>query len=118
MTTTMTTTNPTERIYREGWQAQDIAKLKPGYVLLEPVRPDPTKETQGGIILAPRVVDSIPGVSAIYYRVVAVAPDVSEWEAGDHVVVRNGMLEPIHPSQRLLLCDARHVLASVLPEAP
>lgn len=114
---TTTTTNPTERIYREGWAANDIAKVRPGYLLLEPIRPDPSKETQGGIILAPRVVDSIPGVSAIYYRVVAVADDVVQWQAGDFVVVRNGMLEPIHPSQRLLLCDAQHVLAQVLPEA-
>lgn len=112
----MTTTNSTERIYREGWQPDDIAQLKAGYVLLEPIRPDPTKETQGGIILAPRVVDSIPGVAAIYYRIVAVAHDVAEWKAGQQVVVRNGMLEPIHPSQRLLLCDARHVLAAVMPE--
>lgn len=100
---------PQGRVYLRGFRAGDFASLRPGTVLVEPVR---AVARSGEIHLASSSVD-VPGISAAIYRVLR-APSVQRPEDvqiadGDIVCLRNAALEPIHKDQNQLVIGAQHI---------
>lgn len=94
---------------------EDVA---PNSIVIEPVLPP--NQTASGIHLKE---GEIPGTAAIAFRVLQVGESTYPWPvslgAGDIVVVRNAMLEPIHPAMDILVIEAKHVLAKLdLPTVP
>lgn len=95
-----------------------LVGLAPNSIVVEPILPP--RQSEGGIQLQQ---GDIPGTAAIAYRVLQVGPASYEWPVnvgvGDVVIVRNAMLEPLHPAQDILVIEAKHVLARMLlPEVP
>jgi len=108
------------RIYKDGIAAADILELLIGGddrpLLVEPVMPPAT--TKGGIIIPGQSID-VPGTAAVLFRVVRDehAPLVDDDLAGEVVLLRNAMLEPLGPSMQLLVISRRHIIATVqVPE--
>ena len=105
-----------ERIYSKGWLADDFVVLAPNSVIVSPVR---APESIGRIITS-HVASSVPGSAHLMYRVEVVGPvtdDTShQWvvvKRSDIIVVRNQMLESLHPDGRMLTIERRHVRAIV-----
>lgn len=78
----------------------------------------PPATTKGGIIIPGQSID-VPGTAAVLFRVVRDehAPLVDDDLAGEVVLLRNAMLEPLGPSMQLLVISRRHIIATVqVPE--
>lgn len=95
-----------------------ILHLANDNLLVEPVLPP--NQTSSGIQLQQ---GDVPGTAAIAFRVLRRPFQTYDWpmdiEVGDIVIVRNAMLEPIHPAMDILVIEAKHVLAKLtLPEVP
>ena len=100
---------PQARVYFSGFTASDFASLRPGLVLVEPVKPP---SVTGSIILAEQT-KQVLGNACQIYRVLrapdAQSPDDVQVKAGDIVSLRNAALEPIHPAQGQFVIHARHI---------
>lgn len=105
------------RIYQSGFDKEDFERLQPGLVVVEPVRPPAV--TLGGIHTA---VDwaQMPAPRCVLHRITVVGPKDESYDgpkldlaAGDVVIIRTAMAEPVHPSLEPLLIHRRHVLAKV-----
>jgi hypothetical protein len=99
-------------------RVEHLDALAPNSVVVEPVLPP--NQTESGILLKE---GDIPGTAAICFRVLDVGPETypppMSIGDGDIVVVRNAMLEPIHPAMDILVIEAKHILARLkLPEVP
>lgn len=97
-------------------KASDLTGIPEGHVIVSPVLPPSMSE--GGLYVGDA--GKIPGTAALAYRVercshVCFPPfDINE---GDVVVLRNAMLEPLHPAMHLLLIGAHHIIAKLhIPE--
>ncbi len=95
-----------------------LEAVAPNSIVVEPVLPP--NQTASGIQLQQ---GDVPGTAAIAFRVLQVGESTYPWpvsvDDGDIVVVRNAMLEPIHPAMDILVIEAKHVLAKLtLPEVP
>lgn len=106
------------RLYYIGVDADAFASLKPNFVLLEPVRP-PAKMPNG--LEAPEVMRSINGPQCSFFKVTKVAEVISHLaseyvkvEVGDVVIVRNAMLDPVHPNNEALVIDVKHIYGVVV----
>lgn len=104
------------RIYVEGFKAADFQMLKPGLVIVEPIRPP---ELLRGIH-SPES-KQVPGSACLLFKVLAVADqmpgDALQLIPGDVVTVRNAHLDPVQPNQNVLSIKVEHVL-SRLVKAP
>lgn len=106
------------RLYFTGINAASFVSLKPNIVLLEPVRP-PAMMPNG--FEAPEIMRNIGGAQCTLFRV-AKLPEVishlaSEYvkvEVGDVVIVRNAMLDPVHPNNEALVIDVKHIYGVVV----
>jgi co-chaperonin GroES (HSP10) len=113
-----------QRIYIEGWQPTDFSEMKPGLLLIAPIVPAPKSQTRGGIFVPEKEVDKIPGTAALMYGVVALDDKLvgdldnnpMNVDVGDVVVVRNAMVDPIHPNTKTCVVDVKHVLTKVRAE--
>ncbi len=110
-----------QRMYLKGWQQGDFARGKPHLHLIEPIIPDVQVVTQGGLYIPGKQIEAIPGNAALMFRVVKAAeprdPEEVRCSDGDVVVVRNGLVDLIHPNGRLAVLDTKHVLLVVDPAA-
>lgn len=108
-------------LYSCGLPVGAFADVAPNTALLLPLR-RPARST-GGIVTAVDEVKGTLGTACIAYVVAGIGvlqPSADQhpqtWvgiEPGDVVVVRNAMLEPLHPDLEPLLIHRRHVLAKV-----
>ncbi len=97
---------------------QMVLHLANDHLLVEPVLPP--NQTTSGIQLQQ---GEVPGTAAIAFRVLGRGFQSYDWpmgiDAGDVLIVRNAMLEPIHPAMDILVIEAKHVLAKLdLPTVP
>lgn len=97
-------------------KASDLTGIPDGHVIVSPVLPPSMSE--GGLYVGDA--GKIPGTAELAYRVERIAP--GSWQPfdirdGDVVVVRNAMLEPLHPAMHLLLIGSQHIIAKLhIPE--
>ena len=110
-------TTKAARITVDGFRSTDLARLRPNVCVVEPVRPP--KALASGLHLAHSATE-LPGTACVLYRVVKAPLVVSHLASeyvpvvdGDLVVLRNAMLDPIHPSLNLLVIDVKHITAIV-----
>lgn len=105
------------RIYERGFEASDFSELKPGYALVEPLRP-PQFATSG--LEFPDHIRNLPGQACLLYRVLMVADHDGEgnvWvEPGDVVSLANAALDPIQPDCGKLVVRVEHIYAKVRAE--
>lgn len=95
------------RVYTEGFRASDI-RLAAGLVLVSPVRPP--ERTEAGIVVS-LATTRIEGTRAILYRVEAIADGAEDGLlVGDVVVLRNALLDPIHPDLEALVIRREHIV--------
>jgi hypothetical protein len=94
----------------------DLTGIPDGHVLVSPVLPPSMSE--GGLYVGDA--NKIPGTAALAYRVERISPvcfPPFDLKQGDVVVLRNAMLEPLHPAMHLLLIGAQHIIAKLrIPE--
>ena len=109
-------------LYRGGLPIKAIDGLAPNTVLVMPLRKPET--STGGIVVSVDENKGTLGTNCLAYVVVGVGENVSDgrdlqpsmWlevEPGDCVVLRNGMLEPLHPDLEPLAIHRMHLLARV-----
>lgn len=108
-----------ERIYSKGWLPDDFVEIAPNSVIVSPVR---APESIGRIITS-HVASSVPGSAHLMYRVEAVGEtdNAHQWVCpgvGDIIVVRNQMLESLHPDGRMLSIECRHIRAVIHRHEP
>lgn len=105
------------RVYTEGFRPSDFDDMKPGNVVVEPVRP-PGKSA-GGVYTGPAA-ENVPGTGCLFYRVVATSkehpPGNLKHEPGDVVVLRQAHLDPMNGSQTFLWIKSDHLLAKYARE--
>ena len=100
-----------ERIYRVGLFPGDLEDIPARCYVVAPLKP--VGASAGGIVYSHHL-DDLPGTAAVCYEIVATSGEQNlERAVGDVVVLRNAMLEPLHPNMNLLLIAAQHVLAKV-----
>lgn len=98
------------KVYASGFDP-DSLDLAAGLVLVEPVRPP--ERTSAGIVVSLDTTRT-EGTRALMYRVVRLAPGLPDGvNVGDVVVLRNALLDPIHPSLDLLVIKREHIVAVV-----
>jgi hypothetical protein len=109
-----------ERIHdpHRGFVAEDFSTLKPNTALVEPVE---GPESIGAIVVPGSSLG--PRACRVLYRVVAVGPflphtlapgeSAPRLNAGDVVLPRNGMFDPVGPN--LFSIGLQHVLATIAP---
>lgn len=112
------------RIYGQGWAISDFAALKANQALVAPIMP-PKKI---GSIEMPGKVRDIRKNEAVAFRVLKVSSALVDepengfrvetalpLDAGDVVILRNAMLDPVHPDGEPLAIHRKHILARVTP---
>jgi hypothetical protein len=108
-------------LYSGGLPIGAFASVAPNTALLLPLR-RPARST-GGIVTAVDEVRGTLGTACVAYIVAGVGEVMAAadqhpqtWtpvDAGDVVVVRNAMLEPLHPDLEPLSIHRRHILAVI-----
>lgn len=94
------------RIYAEGYRPDDFREsLNRDLVILKPIRP-PEKI---GAIITTVASNNIAGLQCLLYEVVRGDLD-NTVSRGDVVIVRNAMLDPLHPNQETVCIDRKHIL--------
>lgn len=116
-----TTETTVRELYRTGLHIDAVTACAPNTVILEPLRRPET--SIGGIVEVVDANKGTLGVNCLAYRVLMVGDDRKAGDidpasfvdvgVGDVVVVRNGMLEPLHPKLEPLSIHRMHVLAKI-----
>lgn len=116
-----TTETTVRELYRTGLHIDAVTACAPNTVILEPLRRPET--SAGGIVEVVDANKGTLGVNCLAYRVLMVGEDRVAGDidpasfvdvcVGDVVVVRNGMLEPLHPNLEPLSIHRMHVLAKI-----
>jgi hypothetical protein len=116
-----TTETTIRELYRTGLHIDAVTACAPNTVILEPLRRPET--SAGGIVEVVDANKGTLGVNCLAYRVLMVGSDRMAGDidpasfvdvvVGDVVVVRNGMLEPLHPNLEPLSIHRMHVLAKI-----
>ena len=107
------------QLYSDGMPLECFDDVRANTLVLFPLR-KPT-HSAGGVVVTADEEKGTMATAAICYRVVGVGrdvpdPDSDSWipcEAGDVVVVRNAMIEPLHPTLVPCSIARRHVLAKI-----
>lgn len=99
-----------QRVYADkdsGFRAEDFREVKPGIVIVRPIRPPP--KTEGGIIV-PGTSHEISGQLCWLHQVVAVSDkppeDCIALVPGDVIICMLAFLDPLDPKGDL--CDILH----------
>lgn len=94
------------RIYAEGYRPDDFREqLNASLVIVRPLRP-PEKI---GAIITTIATNNIKGTECLLYEVVRGDAD-NTVNKGDVVILRNAMLDPLHPNLETLAVDRKHIL--------
>lgn len=116
-----TSTTTVRELYHTGLHIDAVTACAPNTVILEPLRKPQT--SAGGIVTVVDEHKGTLGVNCLAYRVLMVGDDRIAGDidpasfvdvvVGDVVVVRNGMLEPLHPNLEPLSIHRMHILAKI-----
>lgn len=105
--------NLRQRVYTDGFRVGDFHEMRPGLVLVEPIKPP--KQTAGGVLIPHTVAEDAPSTACLLFRVVATskehAPGTLAHAVDDVVILRQAFLDPLNVKQTLLWIKSEHLLS-------